>query len=546
MISSINQESAKIENELLKKNSNISGSFFNSNITSQLLMESDSINMEDEDNDSHYRHNYLNKLNGENAFFPNINSQKDYEDFQVMQKNTASKEKEIIPLKHQKKASKIWNDYKVDEDVSSYLPYMGQITLENVKPRRGRKPKKQDICHLIFKNYGTVIPKQSYEATERVTKASSSLLKLNKVDRSSLSKKNNLNKAKFLQIEPLNLCIREKLIPLSRSETISENKKEPIFEGSDGFSSVCFSKNEDDSQTIKLNPQQLLIHPMILCYQNMLEKKSSEMNVDEKSKVSIDHSDFKSCTNTSIDGLTSICNVESCSTSKSLNQINNQKRKRSAIFIPPVQAEFSSSNPSNEVSICKFKFTGGTKPKLQEKKILSVDSGGNFRYFSGTGDKSMRGYEFFPRENLLKSSMSSGSHTNAFLNADSQKLPLDYLPPTLPDINNKLLNLSNVQIKTSEEKDIESYDDSAEKLENSEKIQSSLNLKRKSINRTVQRRKLEKTFKEKGFLIQTQQLQSETGDATFCKFRQLRKYTRYLFRSWKDYLPPACEKQKNE
>ena len=50
------------------------------------------------------------------------------------------------------------------------------------------------------------------------------------------------------------------------------------------------------------------------------------------------------------------------------------------------------------------------------------------------------------------------------------------------------------------------------------------------------REKLEKTFKEKGFLIQTQQLESAEG-ATYCKFRQLRKFTRYLFRSWKDYLP---------
>ena len=47
---------------------------------------------------------------------------------------------------------------------------------------------------------------------------------------------------------------------------------------------------------------------------------------------------------------------------------------------------------------------------------------------------------------------------------------------------------------------------------------------------------MEQTFKEKGFLIQTQQLESAEG-ATYCKFRQLRKFTRYLFRSWKDYLP---------
>ncbi|KAG5883142.1 hypothetical protein JTB14_015371 [Gonioctena quinquepunctata] len=38
------------------------------------------------------------------------------------------------------------------------LPYMGEMTLDNSKPRRGRKPKKADICHLIYKNYGTIFP----------------------------------------------------------------------------------------------------------------------------------------------------------------------------------------------------------------------------------------------------------------------------------------------------------------------------------------------------------------------------------------------------
>lgn len=72
--------------------------------------------------------------------------------------------------------------------------------------------------------------------------------------------------------------------------------------------------------------------------------------------------------------------------------------------------------------------------------------------------------------------------------------------------------------------------------------------KRKS-RKSLQREKLEQTFKEKGFLIQTQQLESAEG-ATYCKFRQLRKFTRYLFRSWKDYLPgnvaEAPEGEHNE
>lgn len=102
----------------------------------------------------------------------------------------------------------------------------------------------------------------------------------------------------------------------------------------------------------------------------------------------------------------------------------------------------SNAELSTEVSMCKFKFTGGATPSLQEKKMLSVDA--------------------------------SKCYSN-----DPQR--------------------------------------------------------RKS-RKSLAREKLEQTFKEKGFLIQTQQLESAQG-ATYCKFRQLRKFTRYLFRSWKHHLP---------
>jgi hypothetical protein len=71
-----------------------------------------------------------------------------------------------------------------------------------------------------------------------------------------------------------------------------------------------------------------------------------------------------------------------------------------------------------------------------------------------------------------------------------------------------------------------------------------MNKKKRKSRKSLQREKLEQTFKEKGFLIQTQQLQSAEG-ATYCKFRQLRKFTRYLFRSWKDYLPGELEEKPN-
>ena len=66
--------------------------------------------------------------------------------------------------------------------------------------------------------------------------------------------------------------------------------------------------------------------------------------------------------------------------------------------------------------MCKFKFTGGAQPSLQEKKMLSVDAAtGNFRYFSASGggngsggggsgdtDLRMRGSETLDREVLAE------------------------------------------------------------------------------------------------------------------------------------------------
>ena len=53
------------------------------------------------------------------------------------------------------------------------------------------------------------------------------------------------------------------------------------------------------------------------------------------------------------------------------------------ISLPNVSVALRQTFFLMQVSICKFKFTGGAKPTLEEKKMMSVDSGGNFRYYSG-------------------------------------------------------------------------------------------------------------------------------------------------------------------
>ncbi|KAG5672353.1 hypothetical protein PVAND_002486 [Polypedilum vanderplanki] len=452
------------------------------------------------------------------------------------------------------------------------LPYMGEMTLENMKPRRGRKPKKADICHLIYKNYGTVIPgSQSASTSSTIDKKSTKI-----IEKSSKILTKNLSETtttKSSQNEPLNLCIRESkedsivisddnesndfiLPPNGRHELES-----PLILPIDLTNDIPLPPASRSSTTpppdyVYWPSAGIFIHPMAFYYQKMMNKKlnndssasssssslSSMMNQESSSlwdnqnlspsSMEMRANDFDVKSEESMSSPPVLSEMLKNTTLDSSKETHaSQKRKRSAIFIPPVQTE-SANSPTNEVSICKFKFTGGSKPSLQEKKILSVDSGGNFRYFSGTGDKNNRGYEFFPRENLMQSSLSSSSHTNAFLNAESAKIPFEFLPTN--EINTKLMSLNSPEIVDGNNKIFDqNFFAHPQEIDKNE---DRLNRKKKSSNRSSQRAKLEKTFKEKGFLIQTQQLQSAEG-ATYCKFRQLKKFTRYLFRSWKDYLP---------
>ncbi|XP_020282928.1 uncharacterized protein LOC109854344 isoform X2 [Pseudomyrmex gracilis] len=462
----------------------------------------------------------------------------------------------------------------------SDLPYMGEITLDNSKPRRGRKPKKADICHLIYKNYGTILPgmpgheekrlspqdKQDprdrvspphvpFQRTDVQNRISSLLEKrLTQETRRNFALSENSRE----QDEPLNLCIRDlnqlKIRLLRKHGNVYQSDQVKSETSSDGEEVEClgtrFSSepvNYSDPIAHRLNNNLVnhnnnvinpmiasnsgfvywpnagvFIHPMALqsqllyyqkvaqndkCLPRSIDQSPKEQKIVPKSIYSIMESKSPpqmSPLPTSQTTSATIAEPPSPRPKRNapLNQQQGQptKRKRSAIFIPPMPTE-NNNNPATEVSICKFKFTGGAKPSLQEKKSLSVDSGGNFRYYSGTGDKSMRGYEFFPREALQQPAGQSGttSATGTFLNAAGERIQ----PPAVCQRNSA------------------SQDDGRRK---------------RKTRKSLQREKLEQTFKEKGFLIQTQQLESAEG-ATYCKFRQLRKFTRYLFRSWKDYLP---------
>lgn len=373
------------------------------------------------------------------------------------------------------------------------LPYMGEMTLENSKPRRGRKPKKADICHLIYKNYGTVFPNQKTEEQETTTEVKKTATQ-NKIISSLLEKRLTqikANKAREDQNEqvetaggkkgseePLNLCVRDRyddiMTVISSEDTndcerLSELKPDVSLVSSEDASSL-FSSNlkmelpnfqtalldnnpKGSTEVGDLLPSQnfnywsnsgMFLNPMALYLQKIANASSDfvQNQANETSSTSSLSPNVAECTkepeasrtrhhqsllipkkmsqllrtdvNSRVNGRSSekllnstVTNTKSTSNQKS-SASTPPKRKRSAIFIPPLPEE-SSTNHATEVSICKFKFTGGAKPSLQEKKMLSVDAGGNFRYYSGTGDKSIRGYEFFPRESLQQSSLMAAS-----------------------------------------------------------------------------------------------------------------------------------------
>lgn len=495
------------------------------------------------------------------------------------------------------------------------LPYMGEMTLENSKPRRGRKPKKADICHLIYKNYGTVFPDQPLKPLENndeeylpetrktniQNKLNSSLLEKRLTQQENAKNKNKNCRIKAIRKldgiaqtkseEPLNLCVRdihEGGIQIMSSEdtddcvTESKSKLSAFLSPNPSFSPSLkialpkfqpamleprMSSPDASVETLASSSNWLsssaFMHPMAL-YLHKMADSSKFMPPDAsplyEAPTEAVHTKVlapKNITNLvladapiqSTDSSTSkVCERNKSPSNSIRTKVSSSlaavtvapKRKRSAIFIPPVPEE-SSTNHATEVSICKFKFTGGAKPSLQEKKMLSVDADGNFRYYSGTGDKSIRGYEFFPRESLQQSSLMAYSSAGAFLNTPGKRISTDINPPS-HGVSNELLHLPADVITASRTGQQSVVSQCAalhpkDLADNNQLIAANndVNRKRRS-KRSMQRERLEKTFKEKGFLIQTQQLQSAEG-ATYCKFRQLRKFTRYLFRSWKDYLP---------
>ncbi|GIY38370.1 hypothetical protein CEXT_382541 [Caerostris extrusa] len=121
------------------------------------------------------------------------------------------------------------------------------------------------------------------------------------------------------------------------------------------------------------------------------------------------------------------------------------------------------------------------------------------------------------------------------------------VPQEMENVNGKLsmaLNSKQIRIKNSfPPLDMNAAHSSTDNMPFSvhkSLIKESQSRSRRRNQRSVIKQKLEDTFKQNGFLVKTKQVSD--GEATFCKFRQLRKYTRYYLKSWQHHLPDEVNK----
>uniref|UniRef100_A0A8D8S7A3 Uncharacterized protein n=1 Tax=Cacopsylla melanoneura TaxID=428564 RepID=A0A8D8S7A3_9HEMI len=389
------------------------------------------------------------------------------------------------------------------------LPYMGEMILDNARPRRGRKPKKLDICHLIYKNYGTTV-----------------------VD------------------EPLNLCMRDFAIPtMNRLQPtpslLSHNTmNSTIFQhnqhsSNDNQVSMCKFKFTSGSKPSLLEKKLLTTphHPGmnqrqqnhntqrrpksldILTQQQLLNKllvneaqnKSLVPNLATTEQLSrtLATTDQLSRTLTTSEQLSRTFSnfQEKVATVRKRNSDSLLSNNRNSDVV------MRSNRNSDPVMSSLLRSSSSDVEMKDEDEESDEDVPDTPDSFSNAGN--LLGYTF----NHAFPAGESASETS--FPASDQSYPS---------------NEQNYPLGNEAEP---LFSDSVRYCDNSCPSMSSTpptTLHRRKSRKSQAREKLEKTFKERGFLIQTQQLESAEG-ATYCKFRQLRKFTRYLFRSWKTHLP---------
>uniref|UniRef100_A0A182IWF4 Uncharacterized protein n=1 Tax=Anopheles atroparvus TaxID=41427 RepID=A0A182IWF4_ANOAO len=413
------------------------------------------------------------------------------------------------------------------------LPYMGEITLDNSKPRRGRKPKKADICHLIYKNYGTILPgtpnrelgpEKSVAMPKGCSKSVASLLerRLTSSDERKTkpaeppeAKSENSAKGRRKE-EPLNLCVRDSGGSVSNRGVL----------GGESFS--LSSSEEDPEDAFASSCPTPIITPSDICTDQALAA-NMKLSLPTLQSSSGSTTETPSTADTPPGCMYWSTNAAS-----------------SSLFAHPMSMYYPPATPSGEDS----SKTSDEHIRLGRSSRLGAPSStASSPPISPNGLKGEHQQQqpmLVPKHisMLMKhdkqSAPSSGSQRSP--PAQKRKRSAIFIPP-VPAENSSNPATEQGPAGGPLAGDPTSPAPSGGSQPGRMHPNGASERRRRKSRRATQRESLEKTFKEKGFLIQTQQLQSAEG-ATYCKFRQLRKFTRYLFRSWKDYLPGELQQQE--
>ncbi|GAB6023502.1 hypothetical protein CHUAL_008280 [Chamberlinius hualienensis] len=186
----------------------------------------------------------------------------------------------------------------------------------------------------------------------------------------------------------------------------------------------------------------------------------------------------------------------------------------------------SQSPFANDISICKFKLVKGLHPVLEEKKTLHVPLP-----VRSSPSSSPQRQQTPSAAEVVPGSSTASAVSSAFRFNVSSASPTT--APQQPSTSNEPMKTFKFYVdgagSNGRKSNVSTLPGGGGVINHSRRV-------RKRSRKTLAREQLEATFREQGFLIKTQQVSSAEG-AVYCKFRQLKKFTRYLFKSWKDHLP---------
>lgn len=198
--------------------------------------------------------------------------------------------------------------------------------------------------------------------------------------------------------------------------------------------------------------------------------------------------------------------------SLNVSRVKTTSRKSTSSSPSSLSSETMFGQYPNDISICKFKLIKGVHPVLEKKKSFFVPMP------RGSAPRA----DDIPHELSSEVPVHANELQTAAFSTPSSSPPSVVSGTTsLPD------RFRMYKIHIGSQEDV------------GKKLVAGKRLRRRS-RKALVREKLEATFREQGFLIKTQQVSSAEG-AVYCKFRQLKKFTRYLYKSWKDHLPKELD-----